>query len=311
MTDMQLLDFKLPPYARIQWATKEIKEEWEPKLQKAAHVYNLLEVETVKHGIRRATTAHIPNDQLPYFQQNLAKQGLTYFPIRKVGSYSGFAHAHPPVEEGRPWNWYGAIAKDPYDAYLFAYYSSEVDESRDRPIDHKSIGKLLGYPECCMEFFNTVWMQGYVDPIWQEAVNCNPENIKKQTDTYIRIKDTVPWQTTVMLRYIGARLVPHIPCSLDCKHTEIMAKKWHDLAVYLKLDGYEYLSQLLQMPMEWDCLKGQAYISTPLFKIETNSVTCYPKYVVAREGTYYPEGAPDGLKFPWNEHARIDRKNGK
>jgi hypothetical protein len=78
-----------------------------------------------------------------------------------------------------------------------------------------------------------------------------------------------------------------------------MAQDWVQLGLDLKLEGMDELLELLNLPVEWNCLKGIAYISTPLFKIETNSMTCYPTYIVQKEGSLRPKGTPNGLKFPF------------
>jgi len=303
---MELLDFSMPPFARIVWASKLLKEAWEPRLNKAAKAYHDLEKLTVVHGLRSCHTEHIPQQHMVSQLQSLAKQGLTFAPIQAVGSYSGFSHYHPPVVDGKPWAWYGAVGNTPQSAWEFANASSATDESRHLPIDHRKIGTLLGYPTCCQDFFSTVWKAGYMDPVWQEAENCRPENVKKKSQYHIRLKSTIPYETSVMLRYIGIRILPHIPCSHDCQHSAKMAKDWVQLGRDLKLEGIEDLLEILQFPIEWDCLKGTAYVSTPIFKVETNSVTCYPKHVIQKEGTIYPQNAPKGLKFPWNESWKFE-----
>lgn len=308
---MQLLNFSMPPFARIVYASKDIKEKWEPRVNKAAQAYSNLERETVVHGLRSCHTEHIQQQHMMPHLQALAKKGLTFVPIQAVGSYSGFSHYHPPVIEGKPWAWYGAVGNTPESAWEFADASSATYESTGKSIDHRRIGNLLGYPTCCQDFFDKEWRAGFIDPVWQEAENCKPENVKKRSEHHIRLKSTIPYETSVMLRYIGVRILPHIPCSHDCQHSVKMAKDWVQLGRDLKLEGLDYLLEILQFPIEWDCLKGMAYVSTPIFKVETNSMTCYPKHVVQKEGTVYPEEAPKGLKFPWNESWKFQGIGGK
>jgi hypothetical protein len=295
---MELLPFRMPPYARTVWASKDIKDVWKPKLNQAARAYSSLERLTVIHGLRRATTLHVTEQDMMHQMQRLAQEGLSYVPMLQVGAYSGFAHTHPPVIPGKPWTYYGAIAKHAEDAHAFAAASAHTEETQGNQIDHEAIGKLLGYPDCCRNFFNNVWGAGYIDPIWQQAENCKPENLLKREEHLIQIGNTIPPETSVMLRYIGIRVLPHIPCSHDCQHSLQMAKDWVQLGRDVKLDGLEELMEFLNLPVEWDCMKGIAYVSTPIFKIETNSMTCYPKYVVQKEGTLRPKESPGGLKFP-------------
>lgn len=296
---MQLLDFEMPPFARMVWSSKEVEEEWAPKVSLAAKAYNQLEYESVIHGLRACTTAHAPSDKLVPCTQSYAKRGLMYHPLKQVGAYSGFAHTHQPVIQGQPWTWYGVVAKNPKDAYAFAEASAMTEDTQGKPIDHDMIGELLGYPKCCREFFTNVWGAGYVDPVWQQAENCSEDSFIKKEDHLIQIGANTPWETSPLLRYIGVRIVPQIPCSHDCKHSLETAHNWLALGEELKVEGLTELRELLQMPVEWDCLKGIAYVSTPIFKIETNSMTCYPRHVVQKEGTFRPKGGAKGLKFPF------------
>lgn len=300
---MKLLDFNVPPFVRINYASAEIKEKWEPKIRKAEKVYYALELQTVIHGIRRATTRHVRPEELDYFVRELARMGLYFLPIHRVGVYKGFAHTMPPVEDGKPYTFYGVVAKRLEDAELFY----DCHKPGDAKIDHSTIGDLLGYPKCCQEFFNTVWASGYIDPVWQQAERLSDEYIKTKTETKIVVKDNIYHELSPMLRYIGVRFVPHIPCSLGCEHSAQMVKDWVQLARDLKLDGTDDLINLLHMPISWDALKGIAVIRTPLFKVTTNSVACYPKYVVEKHGDFYPEGVPTGLTFPWKVPEKVNK----
>lgn len=296
---MELLPFQMPPYARTVWASDGLKKEWLPKMELAARAYQELEQLTVMHGLRECTTLHTTANSIMHDTQAMAKRGLAYVPILQVGSYGGFAHTHPPVVDGRPWTYYGAVGKTPEAARAFAAASAMTIEAEGKEVDHAAIGELLGYPPCCREFFNRVWGAGYIDPIWQQAENCKDDIVVNREDHLIQLSVDLPPETSVMLRYIGLRVLPHIPCSLDCPRSTQMAKDWVQVGRDEKLEGIEELMEFLQMPVEWDCLKGIAFISTPIFKIETNSMTCFPRHVVQKEGSLRPKGTPGGLKFPW------------
>lgn len=294
---MQLLDFKMPPFARTAWASKQLKDKWEPKVDLAVKAYAQLEHLSVKHGLRKCKTAHIANDRLVDSIQSFAREGLHYVPIQEVGAYTGFSHYHVAAVPGQPSTYYGALSTD-------IKYATEFMEASVN-LDHTILARLLGYPECCTKFFLEVWQEKeYIDPVWQEYENTAPEHVKTKSEYKIRTRNTLAPESNTLLKYIGIRVMPHIPCSPDCAHSLKMAKDWIQLGRDLKIAGVEELLELLSMPVEWDALKGISYISTPIFKIETNTVTCYPKYVVQREGTFFPEDAPGGLKFPWNEAMR-------
>ncbi len=286
---MELLPFRMPPFARLIWVSSRAKEVWGERIEVAKRTYARLEQETVKAGLRSCTTLHIAPDQLTEMVANLAEQGLVFLPLRKVGSYKGFAHSHPPVVEGKSWSYYGVVARNLTDALSFKQAS--VDN------DHVTLGNLLGYPTCCTSFFNEVWTAGYIDPIWQQASNSGEAIINTSPQSIML--SSVHRYNSSMLRYVGLRLTPHLPCSFTCEATDKMALSWIKLGRELALEGLDDLITILQFPIEWDCLKGIANISTPIFKIVTNSMPTTERYIVQKKGTVYPDEAPSALKFPW------------
>lgn len=296
---MELLDFseyRMSPFVRLNWANLEAREFWEPRLQSAAEAFNFLEMETVAKGIRSCATTHIFPQDMESRLLELGSRGLMFLPIQKVGQYGGFSHYHPPVIEGRPWSYYGVVSKSPDDARLFVESS---DHTSEKGVDHTTIGRLLGFPDCCIEFFNEVWCKGFVDPIWQQAKGVDKKFVSEESEHLIRLNRGVDHNLNDMLRYIGLRIISHLPCSFDCKKSSQIANSWIELGRELEIEGLDDLLDILKWPIEWDCLKGIAIVSTPVFKLTTNSVTCYPRYVVQKEGLIYPEKAARGLKFPF------------
>jgi hypothetical protein len=298
---MELLDFMMPPFARIQWASKDIKEKYEPMFNLAKTVYGRLEKETVKHGLRHVTTEHVSPYDFDVRQQEFAKNGMVFLPLQKVGHYTGFSNYHPPVEEGKPWHYYGVLADSIEHAEQFAH-ATEIG-------DHTTIGKLLGFPECCIDMFNTKWKEGYVDPVWQQAEKTDQKYVSKKEDKLIRLKD-LPWEANTMLRTFNVGPIFHVKDSFDCPHTIQKAKDWVKLAKDLNMEGLKEMEMFLRMPVEWDALKGIAYIRTPLFKASINSVTCTERHRVQLEGTYFPSDSPKGLGFPWSEAFVTVARNG-
>jgi hypothetical protein len=248
----------LAPFARVQWKTPESKREWEPVMKRAVQAYNAAELETVRRGWRRCTTMHFNPNTITEDIKRL--KGLAYLPIRRVGVYQGFAHKHPPVEDGKPWNYYGVVGKTAQDAWDFV----EANHSGD----HKRLGDLLGYPSCCQEFFSTVWMAGFIDPVWQAAERTEGAEVNGAN---VRIHNSISFDG---LRYIGVRMVPHLPCSFSCKGSQEMAEKWQGL------EGMDTTLKLLSLPITWTCLNGVAVVVTPHFRITTNSNPCYPVHTV-------------------------------
>ena len=287
--------FEMKPFTRTLWVSQEAKDAWEPVLLEAERCYYQLELLTVGEGLRSVCTDHYRSEELIDRVAELGKHGLVFRPLRRVGDYKGFTHAHPAVEPGKPWTYYGAIGSAE-DTEAFAQANADND--------HEAIGQLLGYPECCRKFFTEVWGAGYHDPIWQAAERSDPDRIRSRSDPanpplrFLKV-EAYP-EVLSLLRYIGIRLTPQIPCSSTCQESRERALEWISLGRKHDLEGLDSLLEILSWPMEWNCLHGIAEIRTPLFKVSTNSMPTLESYTVQVTGSSYPDLAPTGLTFPYH-----------
>lgn len=298
---MELYDLRMPPFIRMQWRSKEARDKYQNAFNQARIFFRTLEMESVVHGIRHVTTDHVRSEDLDKKQMAYIRKGLVFLPIQKVGEYSGFSTYHPKVEEGKPWSYYGVVADSIEHAEEFAHASQIGDQ--------KAQGRLLGYPSCCVEAFENIWMKGYTDPIWQQAIALDDSKIRKREGNTIRVKDA-PWEINALLKGYSIGPVFHHKCSLDCPHSLENARRWIELGKEIKVPGMKEMEMFLRMPMEWDCYKGIAYTKTPLFKISANSMPTTERFRVQVEGTYFPEEGAGGLDFPWTEQFVTVARNG-
>lgn len=275
---MNLLKFKLPKYVRTQWATKELKDAWEEKLMLMRRIPSMLDRLAVFKGLRPCAVVRVNDKDMDAFKQEMADNAAFFIPTEK--------------DRG---SWLGVVSLD----MMKAYELSSILKSNNGGADKRA--GMLGVPECCHTFNKETGVAGYHDATWQYASNASDGNLKKRGETSIRIKRECHQHSTPMLRSIGIRILPWVPCSPDCQASIHIADELVRLGKEANIQHFDEFLNMLEMPIEWNALKGIAYVSTPLFKIEHDSVTCYPTYIVQKEGTYYPEGAPRGLKFPWNE----------
>lgn len=284
-------DMKMGPFCRTQWVSPKAKHVWEPRVAKAASAYYRLELETVKAGIRKCTTRHVSPDRLDSQLKEFAKEGLVWLPRVRVGAYSGFANAHPAVIDGKPWNWYGPVAASIEHALAFV-------EAEERG-DHDTIGQLLGFPPCCRKLFSTVWMAGYVDPVWQSA--CETKTAKLAGERHLTLAGDDLWLSWYGTRYNGTRLTPHLACSFNCKGTLENARNWWEQGQKQRVRGLRELKALLSLPTRWDALHGVTQVTTPIFRLVTNSVACAEQHIIDKQGPFIPKEAATGLTFPFNQ----------
>lgn len=302
---MKLLEINLPTQTSTQFANLECKNIWEQKIKNASNVYPSLEFNTVKHGVRPAMIAHgVDPRSIEHYSKNLAKDGLFILPLEKepVSNGNGFSHKSGTYSGG-PFTYRAVISKTLEDARTF------VDAHNAR--DDIKIGELLGFPKASSEFFDTAWKSGYFDPIWQQAENTfNTEAVKNKKDFFdkdgnlekklIRIKEYKDaYKTLSVFRYIGVRVISHFPKSFADDESIIVANNWIQLAKDLNTFGLDDALDILNLPFEWDCSKGIAIVNTPVFKIVTSSMPCYPNHIIQKESSFYPKEAPGGIQFPW------------
>jgi hypothetical protein len=107
------------------------------------------------------------------------------------------------------------ISKDEKAALMASYF--------ELVNNHRDLGRLLGYPDCCISHFITQF----------SSDNPNPE-----------VHSDNPF-TNISLRRDDIVLISHFPCSADCaKSIEIGKRHWEALAMYDKDLAADYLRRL-------------------------------------------------------------------
>jgi len=101
--------------------------------------------------------------------------------------------------DSRPGMYFIYISKDETKAYLASYY--ELIEN------HRALGLLLGYPECCVNFF---------------CQNFNENN------TNLELKPTNMY-TNISKRNEDMVLISHFPCHSDCEKSIELGKKYFEV----------------------------------------------------------------------------------
>mgnify|MGYP000895436736 CR=1 FL=1 len=260
------------PFTRVVYNSPTDKETWEPKISRSRDLHNTAEFEMVAKGYRQAATMHITPQTYEKSIEKIVRNNLVWLPIQRTKNYSGFSHKHFPTgETDLNSSAYGVLAKTIEDAEIFR------NASHNLKTDHSIIGELLGFPQCCQHFFNTVWTSGYFDPIWQAAEQT--DGAKKISDTHIILEKTY-LEAMQIFRYIGPRITSHLSCSFTCEESRIVGKKWIECMEQLDPDGLSDMLDVLNLPFQWSVKWGIAIITTPHFKIVTNSMPTKKEYII-------------------------------
>jgi len=265
---METVEIELFPFTRTLWdvnADQALKNMW-GDLQRESW---MAELRTVAEGVRKCATTHIGSDRVKEDMELLDDLGLRFMPLRKAKRVSGFAHRfYDDVAPGEAYDVYGAVARDRADLLAFRRASEAGD--------HITMGKLLGYPECCSRFFVGRWAAGEFDPIWGAALNT--PGTKLDGEFKAEIGDFHP-ECNILLRYFGVRAVPHLVCSYTCERSAELGRAFLGF-----VDGRAELLKFLSEPVEWDCWRGAAIVTTPHFRGITNSMNFADRRVL-RLGT--------------------------
>lgn len=285
---MQRLDFVLPDFTRISWVTDLAREVWQPRITRITQAWIEIECLAVAAGVRRCCITMAGPEEFLRRGPEWARLGLNALPI-EIQGISGQSYSATTVatELGKPF------------AFRFVLGAPESVIEFKRAWDgqdNEGIGRLLGYPECCLRFFRRVWVdEAMVDTTWPMAQGTTTP--AEETDA---LEVAGPPQANILWRWMGVRAVSHLPCRFDCEATVTLADRLLDVG---REAGYaqemDWLLEILSWPVEWSALHGIAEIKTPVLKVSTRTDATARKYVVRREGTAYPAEGAKGLNFPY------------
>ena len=99
---------------------------------------------------------------------------------------------------------------------------------------------------------------------------------------------------------MSIRAVPHLPCTFNCQQSAVIGLEFIRIG---RASGYvqemDWLTEVLNWPVEWSALHAIAEIRTPVLKVSTRTDATAHKYVVQIEGANYPAEGAKGLIFPY------------
>lgn len=276
---MNRLNFSLPEFTRIIWASELARNTWEPRINMINTIWPIVERETVVMGIRPGALQSIVPEQLINLQNWCLANDQSYAILIQEGSSSVYGNASKPYIPTQPWTYRVYIGQDVHN-FLVAWATG----------NNRQIAKALNYPSCCAEFFATYWHDGGWRDLTYAMTNFKPGLVDG------------PSHCNILLRQLGIRPVFHLPCSFDCAPTIEMSK--HILSCLDRL-GYhreaEWLYEILSWPVRWSSLHGVAMITTPCMKIITSTDALPETVVIDRAGTIYPEEGSTGSYFPFKD----------
>ena len=279
-------------YCRTLWVSEEAQSTWGPRLQRIGAAWAEVERESVASGVRDCAILTVDPMKLPQEVARLTRQGLVIVTMQRVGRDSHYSAWSRTPGEGESWNYRIMVTR-----------ANLVGETIENPYDSNNIdattGLRLGYPSCCVSHFvSTCVNNGSRDPQWSQANNGtgrgNDSELHYTTGMYHPA-------CNVMLRFIGVRAVPHLPCSMSCDGTVKLACELSVIWQEVDRDAYALAMDMLMWPAEWSALHGIAEVRTPLCKISASTDESRSTRRVRLAGWTYPEeGGGAGVRFPYD-----------
>jgi hypothetical protein len=279
---MNRLNFLLHDWTRIIWVSEPAKSFWEPKIQKASQAFQNIEQELVLAGIKPANLTSMSHSDFIDKQISLSSSEFRLIPLIKTKATDQYSNTSQITTDKYNYTVRCVLLhKDYVDSWLSAWNTNNDEE----------IGRLLGYPKCCTDFFKKYWVdEQFVDTTYPMS-----------------LAGTVgPKECNILLRWIGIRAVSHLPCSFNCQHTYELGRKYLEFGRSLGYDeDIDVIEEMLDWPVSWSALHGIAEIKSPILKISSRTDATAELYEVKREGFSYPELGASGTSFPYINKSKI------
>lgn len=147
---MRRLPFALPDFIRVAWVSDRAREVWEPRVRRLSRIWSAVEWLSVAAGLRPCAILRLSEQRLAHLEPRWRALSL---------DIARLSDAAAPLRVG--------LGSPP-----------EVDELRAawKHRAHDAIGALLGYPDCCREFFLATSIQrSFADPTWFMANGSSAE----------------------------------------------------------------------------------------------------------------------------------------
>ncbi len=283
----ELLDFVLPDFLRLAWVNELARDVWSARFQHVMRAWAELEWLSVVYGIRTCALVRTPKQDFDDFMGRLESRGLQAVPLI----------AEEP--DGLPKNGRGPKSIQ----VVVGKIGEDLTGHREilNSSNHDEIGARLGYPACCRKaFLQHCRDDAFWDPTWSTALETRADSVAAFT---LELEQGPV--ANMLLRWVGIRAIPHLPCSFDCGPSIAFGRRFLQLGIESGFKAeMEWLEQMLSWPVEWSALHGIAEVKTPVLKICTRTEATANKLVLRWKGSSYPEEGAQGLSFPYKTPAR-------
>jgi len=277
-------DIDTGSYTAINWKTPRSRDSWANIFSKMAEARSEAEWRSVMDDEtdRKAAIIHINNYNREDWLERVGDNDLHYREIRYSEPYGGFAHEFTPTDKSD-------LNRITYS--VIAENSDIADKMKEAELEmqghekHDIVGELLGFPECCRQFFLDDWIDNSIrDPMYE--ISCNTPSSESIDGDRNKLLVKEPNDgVNIMWRYFGIGFNTHMPCSWECEESVELARNRYRV---MNKNGYsdeaDLIHKWISQPMKWSGYHGQAHIQNSHVTSKVNS-SCYleEKEVVWKE----------------------------
>lgn len=267
MTVLDRLPFVMPEFVRTAWVSPAAQVEWEPRIQLIARAWRELEVLAVLAGVREVALLRRSAEGLAVDAATWNRAGLSYRILGTEAAQQTYAARSARPKPGAPFVFAIAVSKGERTSEFFSRWTAA---------DSVAMGEMLGYPACCTRAFRTFWeTEGLCDNTWLAAGGPSASAPR------VSIAADGPWEARTTWRWLGVRLVPHLPCRFSCEESIALGRKFEQLGTSLGFESeVRWIRELLTMPLRYSALHGVAEVRTPIVKFIANTDPTAREYVV-------------------------------
>ena len=240
----------LPEWTRWSWSSMDERAVWSVLNREVGPIWERVEYESVLAGIRPALYKLM--EPLSFLSETAQcrRDGLAITPIDTTTRVSGAYSAAP-----------GTVTKDNIVFRVLISRPRLVEEIQSIPDLHKdneALGRFLGYPQCCRDFFARTWGAGQIDTTWDQFLTTGNAD--------------GPIEANLLWRWLGIRWVFHLPCSYQCEHTVKIGQEIRALMQSLgHREEARTIDAVLSWPTTWSGVNGIAEIVGPCVKVSTRT----------------------------------------
>ncbi|MCB9704062.1 MAG: radical SAM protein [Myxococcales bacterium] len=258
---------------RLSWVSDRAAAVWGPRLRAAARAVREVEIEALRRGIVPALVTSVAPRERAALEGRLARDGLGIVDLDR-GRVPARDLEHPV-----------AIARPPTLARLLATWADGSEAA---------LARLLGAPPCCAARWEGADADARRDLVGEVRSDHDSKDMSFEAPIERAAIDNP------LLRRLGLRATPHMPCGPGCADSHARARALAAIAAELGLaDALAWRDQALAWPCRWSALHGYAELVTPVVRAVYPGAYAAARREVALVGTAWPDEAAQGVVHPF------------